>query len=83
MNINLFKRKQPEGDRTFESRHQEAKRVIAELMAGAVKTDGIIVIRSIDRLPEILAGGIDNEYEAIGLLQNAAIEINKHGLPEL
>lgn len=83
MIFNLFKRKEPEGKHTFETRHMEAKKVIAEILSGGAKTDGIIVIRSIDRVPEILAGGIDNEYEALGLLQNAMIEINKNGLPLL
>lgn len=79
--LSIFKRKEPQGEMTTKIRNDEARKILLELLASGKEIDGIIAIVSIERVPRILVGGIDNAYEAQGLLADAIQEIHEKGVP--
>jgi len=77
----LFQRKDSKNGATDEVMRAQAKRVMFELLSLGSQIDGIIVVVSIDRVPRVMAGGIDDPYQAMGILDHAKYEISRKGLP--
>ena len=79
--LSIFKRKEAKDTETFNRRHAQTLKALEAINENLDNMDGIIAVVIIDGMPQVAAGGIDNEYEGLGLLIHAMNQISTNGLP--